>query len=106
MTPERIKDIKTFLQTLDSKCELAEWLEGLLIAIEETEQLNRDKSHDKDTMKFMNDSLSAKLIEAQKFITQLETELEEMTIDRNIWRSNSTDWDGQEELVYEEGDNQ
>ncbi|MNC15657.1 hypothetical protein D3C75_634810 [compost metagenome] len=35
------------------------------------------------------------LEEAQQTIVRLESELEEMTEDRNIWRSNS-DWDGDE----------
>lgn len=46
------------------------------------------------------------LAEAQQTIALLESELEEMTIDRNIWRSNSTDWEGQEELEEEEGETQ
>lgn len=53
-----------------------------------------------------NRDLRAELAEAQQTIERLGSELEEMTHDRNIWRSNSTDWEGQEELEEEEGETQ
>lgn len=38
MTPERKEEIREFITTLDPECELAEWLNGLLSALEESQQ--------------------------------------------------------------------
>ncbi|MEK3717948.1 hypothetical protein [Paenibacillus sp. FSL R7-0333] len=98
MTPERKEELKKKYKNMDYFTMQHNF--GLLLAaLEETQQQNERL---RKNFMFSGSALA----EAQQTIARLESELEDMTVDRNLWRSNSTDWEGQEELEDEEGETQ
>jgi len=57
---------------------------------------NFSERHDIPQMHFTMTDLKWLMEQAQR-VDELEKELEEMTEDRNMYRSNSLDWQGEEE---------
>ncbi|OMD76886.1 hypothetical protein [Paenibacillus odorifer] len=83
MTPEWIEEMKRDAQkeseTIYGNCSAnitnIELLK-LLAALEESQQQSKDTEHDLDMMKFLNDSLGVKLVEAQQTIARQREVLE------------------------------
>ncbi|MNB99079.1 hypothetical protein D3C75_463450 [compost metagenome] len=83
MTPERIEEIKEFVKTLDPNCELAEWLNGLLAALEEAyKEIERQKDRkyvrmrERDDLGMTNALMEAELLSTKKALEEAQQDLE------------------------------